>query len=174
MKEKHIFVQLGEWCTVTWPTKLRDFKNAPFYILCLFHMIDLKMFFNHFLSSCKMDRDLPWFRFAHAVHSDVISTQVFFKNCLLTNVNLIQFENKHFKLVARCLNKWKNTDIFRKIVLLHPTRSVSLPTSVLNFQTSITDGWRPRLSRYFCLLCNCLRSICWQHFFLLLFLILVI
>ena len=23
---------------------LRDFKNAPFYILCLYHMIDLKMF----------------------------------------------------------------------------------------------------------------------------------
>ena len=23
---------------------LRDFKNAPFYILCLFHMIDLRMF----------------------------------------------------------------------------------------------------------------------------------
>ena len=23
---------------------LRDFNNAPFYILCLFHMIDLRMF----------------------------------------------------------------------------------------------------------------------------------
>ena len=23
---------------------LRDFKNAPFYILCLFHMINLRMF----------------------------------------------------------------------------------------------------------------------------------
>ena len=23
---------------------LRDFKNAPFYILCLFHMIDFRMF----------------------------------------------------------------------------------------------------------------------------------
>ena len=25
-------------------TILRDFKNAPFYILCLFHIIDLMMF----------------------------------------------------------------------------------------------------------------------------------
>ena len=53
---------------------LRDFKNAPFYILCLFHMINLRMFLYHFLSSCKMDHDLPLFRFAHAVHSDAIST----------------------------------------------------------------------------------------------------
>ena len=40
-------------------TILRDFKNAPFYILCRFHMIDLRMFSYHFLSSCKMDYDLP-------------------------------------------------------------------------------------------------------------------
>ena len=59
-----------------------------------------------------MDHDLPWFRFAHAVHSDVISTEVFFNNCHLTNVNLIQFENKHFQVVARCLNKRKNTKVF--------------------------------------------------------------
>ena len=56
------------------PYILRDLKNAPFYILCLFHMIDLRMFYLSFLSSCKMDHDLPWFRFAHAVHSDVILT----------------------------------------------------------------------------------------------------
>ena len=37
---------------------LRDFKNAPFYILCLFHMIDFRMFSLPFLSSCKMDHDL--------------------------------------------------------------------------------------------------------------------
>ena len=55
-------------------TILRDFKNAPFYILCLFHMINLRMYSLSFLSSCKMDHDLPLFRFAHAVHSDVIST----------------------------------------------------------------------------------------------------
>ena len=53
---------------------LRDFKNAPFYILCLFHMIHLAMFSLQFLSSCEMDHDLPLFRFAHAVHSDVILT----------------------------------------------------------------------------------------------------
>ena len=61
-----------------------------------------------------MDHDLPLFRFAHAVHSDVILTKVFFNNCLLKNVNLIQFENKHFKLVARCLNKWKKHKSFQK------------------------------------------------------------
>ena len=27
---------------------LRDFKSAPFYILCLFHMIDLRMFYLSF------------------------------------------------------------------------------------------------------------------------------
>ena len=26
------------------PTILRDFKKAPFYILCLFHMVDLRVF----------------------------------------------------------------------------------------------------------------------------------
>ena len=31
-------------------------------------------FLYHFLSSCKMDHDLPLFRSAHVVHSDVIST----------------------------------------------------------------------------------------------------
>ena len=61
-----------------------------------------------------MDHDLSLFRFAHAVHSDVISTLVFFNNSRLTNVNLIQFKNKHFKVVARCLNKWKNIKVFRK------------------------------------------------------------
>ena len=60
----------------------------------------------------------------------------------------------------------KNTKVFRKKSFNYtPTRSVSLLTSVLNFQTSITDGWRPPMSQYFCLLCNLLGSICWQHFF---------
>ena len=53
---------------------LRDFKNAPFYILCRFHMIDFRMLSLSFLSSCKMGHDLPWFQFAHAVQYDVIST----------------------------------------------------------------------------------------------------
>ena len=60
-----------------------------------------------------MDHDLSLFRFAHAVHSGVKLTSVFFNNCRLTNVNLIQFENKHFKVVAICLKKWKNTKLFR-------------------------------------------------------------
>ena len=61
-------------CLLTLCYILRDFKNAPFYILCLFHMINLRMLSLSFLSSCKMDHDLPLFRFAHAVQSDVIST----------------------------------------------------------------------------------------------------
>ena len=68
-----------------------------------------------------MDHDLSLFRFAHAVHSDVISTNVFFNNCRLTNVNLIQFENKHFQVVARCLDKLKNTKVFRN------NRFITLP-----------------------------------------------
>ena len=36
-------------------TILKDFRDAPFYIHCLFHMIDLMMF----SLSCKMDHDLP-------------------------------------------------------------------------------------------------------------------
>ena len=52
---------------------------------------------------------------------------------------------------------------FQKLSFYYtPTRSVSLLTSVLNFQTSITDGRRPRMSRYFCLLCIWLRGISWQ------------
>ena len=86
-----------------------------------------------------MDHDLPLFRFAHAVHSDVISTKVFFNNCSLTNMNLIQFENKHFQVVARCLNKWKNTKVFRNNRFITPSLAASLLTSVLNFQSSITD-----------------------------------
>ena len=50
-----------------------------------------------------MDHDLPSFPFAHAVHPDVIPTLVFFNNCRLTNVKLMQFDNKHFKVIARRL-----------------------------------------------------------------------
>ena len=50
-----------------------------------------------------MDHDLQSFRFAHAVHSDVMPTLVLFNNCRLTNVNLIQFDNKHFEVIARRL-----------------------------------------------------------------------
>ena len=64
-------------------------------------MVDLGCFLYHFLSYCTMDHDLPLFRFAHAIHSDVIPTLVFFNNCRLTNVNLIKFENKNFEEVAR-------------------------------------------------------------------------
>ena len=38
---------------------LRDFRNAPFYIHCLFNMVNLRIFSLSFLSSCTMDHDLP-------------------------------------------------------------------------------------------------------------------
>ena len=40
---------------------LNEFRNAPFYIHCLFHMDDLSMFPSeyHVLSSYTMDHDLP-------------------------------------------------------------------------------------------------------------------
>ena len=44
---------------------------------------------------------------------------MFFNNCHLTNVNLIKFENKHFKVVARCLTKWKTQKVLQIIVLSH-------------------------------------------------------
>ena len=101
-----------------------------------------------------MEHDLPGFRLAHAVHSDVEPTLVFFNNCRLTNVNLNQFENKHFEMVARCFTNGKTHKVLKIIVFYTPTRSASLLTLVLNFQTAITDGRRSRMSRYFCLLCN--------------------
>ena len=55
-----------------------------------------------------MDHDLPKFRFAKAVHSDVTLTLVFFNNCSLTAMRLVQFKSKHFELEAKCLNQLKN------------------------------------------------------------------
>ena len=55
---------------------------------------------------------------------------MFFNNCRLTNVSLSKFEIKHFELVARCLNKWKNTNGFgyNRLITL-PGATVSLITS---------------------------------------------
>ena len=44
----------------------------------------------------------------------------------------------------------KHKSFQKKLFYYTPTRSVSLLMSVLNFQTSITDGFRPRMSRYIC------------------------
>ena len=38
---------------------LKDFRNAPFDIHCLFHMADLRTFLLSFLSSCTMSHELP-------------------------------------------------------------------------------------------------------------------
>ena len=86
-----------------------------------------------------MDHDLPLFQFAHAVHSDVILTSVFFNNCRLTNVNLIQFENKHLQVVARCLKNGKTQKFSEIIVLLHSHSqrffaNVSLKFSNINYR----------------------------------------
>ena len=56
---------------------------------------------------------MPKFQFAHVVHAGYTPTLVFFNNCRLTNVSLVQFENKRFKLVARCLNQCKNMKVLR-------------------------------------------------------------
>ena len=47
-----------------------------------------------------------------------------FNNCHLTNVSLIQFENKHLELVAECLNQWKNTKDLGK------NRLITLPVEM--------------------------------------------
>ena len=76
-----IFLDLNESDS---DTILTDFRNAPIYIFCLFHMADLRMFSLPFLSSSAMRHDLPYFRFAHVVHYDVTPALVLFSNCHLT------------------------------------------------------------------------------------------
>ena len=71
---------------------LRDFRNAPLYILFFSIILIQGCFVYYFLSPYKMDHYLPLFRLAHAVHSDLTLILVFFNNCRLTNVSLIQFE----------------------------------------------------------------------------------
>ena len=91
-----------------------------------------------------MDHDLPSFRFANAVHSDVTLTFMLFNNRRLTVMRLVQFKSKHFELVARCLNQPKNKKSFgnnrKQSVNYTASRSVSLLTSVLIFQIAITGG----------------------------------
>ena len=47
-----------------------------------------------------------------ALHSDITPMLMLFYKCRLKNVSLIQFEIKHFELVARCLTNGKNTNGF--------------------------------------------------------------
>ena len=44
-------------------------ETYHFTFTVFFNMVDLRMFSLAFLTSCTMDHDLPWFRFAHAEHS---------------------------------------------------------------------------------------------------------
>ena len=141
-----------------------DFKNAPFYILCLFHMINLRKFSLSFLI---LLQNGPWFDML-----SICSCCSFWRNIDVSVFQQLSSDKCEFDSI------WKQTlfggsqisyqiekhkSFQEKSFYYAPTRSVSFLKSVLNFQTSITDGWRPRMSRYFCLLCNWLRSIYWQQ-----------
>ena len=69
---------------------------------------------------------------------------VFFNNCCLTNVSLIQLESKRFELVARCLTQWKNTNGFgnNRLISLPGTVFLCLRQQLVSviFQTAITGG----------------------------------
>ena len=100
-------------------------------------MVNLRICSLSILSSCTTEHDLPGFRLAHAVHSDVKPTLVFFNNCRLTNVSLSQFENKHFEMVARCFTNDKTQKSFRNNRFLHSNSqrffaNVSLEFSISN------------------------------------------
>ena len=106
-------------------------------------------FLHHFLSSCKK----PWFAMISICSCcsfwRTLDVSVF-NNCHLTNVNLIQFKkNKQFYVLTN-----GKTQKFSEIIVLvhsHSQGFFAKLTSVLKFQTSITDGRRPRMSWYFCL-----------------------
>ena len=57
-------------------------------------------------------------------------------------------------LIEKHLKFWQSSFIYTL------SRSVSLLTSALNFQTIIAGARHMVISRYFCLLCNVLRAIC--------------
>ena len=71
---------------------------------------------------------------------------MFFNNCRLTNVSLIQLEIKHFEQVASCLNQWKNRNGFGNYHLITLPGAAFLclrqQMASLIFQTAITGGWR--------------------------------
>ena len=87
---------------------------------------------------------MPKFRFVHAAHSNVTPTLVFFINCRLTNVSLLQFEIKNFEQVARCLYQCQNTSGFgnNRLIKLPGAAYICLRqhTVSLIFQTAITGG----------------------------------
>ena len=68
-----------------------------------------------------------------------ILTLVFFNNCCLMNVSLIQFEIKHFEQVARCLNQWKNTNGFGNNSFI--TLPVALLLCLLQQMVSLTSAY---------------------------------
>ena len=71
---------------------------------------------------------------------------VFFNNLRLKHGCLFQFENNQFYLIAIGPNSSKNTKCFGNGL----SRSVSLLTSALNFQTIVTGTRQTVISRYVC------------------------
>ena len=88
-----------------------DFSNAPIiFSLSLPHGW-FEDVFHHFLSAYTMDHDLPYFRFAHAVHSDVTLTLLFSDNCEISSI----FKSKRIELVAKYLTRRKNKKVSEMI-----------------------------------------------------------
>ena len=113
-------------------------------------MIDLRMFC---LSFIILLQNGPWFAMI-----SICSCCSFWRNIDLSVFQQLLSDKCEFDSI------WKQTLLGGSQMSYYtPTCSDSLLTSVLNFQTPITDGWRLRMSLHFCLLCNWLRSICWQY-----------
>ena len=91
---------------------------------------------------------------------------VFFNNCRLTNVSLIQFEINHFEQVARCLKQWKNTNNFgsNRLTTRPGAEFLCLRQQMVSliFQTAITGGRRSHVPGYFFLLCTEFKCIAWH------------
>ena len=88
---------------------LKDFRNAPVtYSLYLPRGLFEDVLFITFYPLTQ------WTMICHSFDllMRFILTLVFFNNCRLTAVRLVQFKSKHFELVARCLNQPKNKKSF--------------------------------------------------------------
>ena len=134
---------------------LKDFRNTPFYIHRLCHMIDLRMLS---LSFFILLQHGPSFAMI-----SICSCGSFWRNIDVSVFQQLSSDKCELDLIWK-LTLWGGSQMslqmekhkrFQKWLFYYTlTRSISLLTSVLNFQTAITDVWRPRMSQYFCLLCN--------------------
>ena len=107
--------------TLNFKSILRDFRNAPFYIHCLFHMIDLRMFS---LSYFILLQNKQW-----SAMISICSCCSFWHNIDVSVFQQLSSEKCEFDLIwkqtlsggSRSLNKWKNTKVFRN------NRFITLP-----------------------------------------------